>query len=152
VAVAHGASSRRALQRRFEKYVLNPGMRFAIRRGWAPRIFALIETTGRRTGLQRETPVTVAVDGAVVWLVSEHGWRSGYVQNIQADPRVRVKLGKQWRTGRAALLPEDDARGRRKQMDQINGWLSRVDRVFFDMLSSQPLTVRIDLDANSIGS
>jgi deazaflavin-dependent oxidoreductase (nitroreductase family) len=146
VAASRDASSRRAVQRRFEKYVLNPGMRFAIRGGWAPRIFALIETTGRRTGLQRVTPVTVAADGQVVWLVSEHGWGSGYVQNINADPRVRLKLGKEWRAGRAKLLPEDDAWARRKQMDQINGWMSRVDRVFFEMLSSKPLTVRIDLE------
>ncbi len=147
MADSRGAPSRRAFQRRFEKHVLNPGVRFAIRAGWAPRIFALIETTGRRTALQRVTPVTVAVDGQVVWLVSEHGWRSGYVQNINADPRVRVMLRKQWRAGRATLLPEDDASARRKQMDQLSGWMSRVDRVFFEMLSSKPLTVRIDLES-----
>ena len=45
--------SRRAVQRYVEKYVFNPGMRAAIRAGYAPRIFALLETTGRRTGLVR---------------------------------------------------------------------------------------------------
>jgi hypothetical protein len=56
-------SARRPLQRRIQKYVLNPGMRMAIGGGYAPGMFALIETTGRRTGLQRLTPVTVAADG-----------------------------------------------------------------------------------------
>ena len=31
--------------------------RFALRKGMAPRAFALLETTGRRTGLPRHTPV-----------------------------------------------------------------------------------------------
>jgi hypothetical protein len=33
--------------------------RFALRRGIAPRAFALLETTGRRTGLLRQTPVAL---------------------------------------------------------------------------------------------
>ena len=77
--------SRRAIQRYAEKYLFNPCMRTAIRLGCAPRIFALLETTGRRTGLARRTPVTVAADGDMVWLVAEHGWGCGYVRNISAE-------------------------------------------------------------------
>jgi deazaflavin-dependent oxidoreductase (nitroreductase family) len=138
--------SRRAAQRYVEKYVFNPGMRAAIKAGYAPRIFALLETTGRRTGLVRHTPVTVAADGDVVWLVSEHGWGCGYVQNISARPRVRLKIGRHWRAGRAVLLPEDDAWRRRAEMDRRNGWMGRFDGVFFKVLGSNPLTVRVDLD------
>jgi deazaflavin-dependent oxidoreductase (nitroreductase family) len=138
--------SRRAVQRHVERYVFNPGMRAAIRAGCAPRIFALLETTGRRTGLVRRTPVTVAADGDVVWLVAEHGWGCGYVQNISAQPQVRLKIGRHWRTGRAVLLPEDDAWRRRAAMDRRNGWLGRFDGVFFKVLGSSPLTVRVDLD------
>jgi len=138
--------SRRAVQRHIEKYVFNPGMRAAIRVGCAPRIFALLETTGRRTGLVRRTPVTVAADGDMVWLVAEHGRGCGYVQNISAQPRVRLKIGRHWRAGRAVLLPEDDAWRRRAVMDRRNGWLGRFDGVFFKVLGSSPLTVRVDLD------
>ena len=91
--------SRRAIQRYVEKYLFNPGMRTAIRLGCAPRIFALLETTGRRTGQTRRTPVTVATDGDVAWLVAEHGWGCGYVRNISAEPRVRLKIGRHWHTG-----------------------------------------------------
>ena len=38
------------LQRRLEKYVFNPPNKFALRLGIAPRAFALLETTGRRSG------------------------------------------------------------------------------------------------------
>ena len=137
--------SRRALQRYAERYLFNPGMRTAIRLGYAPRIFALLETTGRRTGLTRRTPVTVAADGDVVWLVAEHGWGCGYVCTISADPRVRLKIGPHWRAGRAALLPEDDAWRRRAAIDRQGGWLGRADGVFFKVLGSQPMTVRVDL-------
>ena len=137
--------SRRALQRYAERYLFNPGMRTAIRLGYAPRIFALLETTGRRTGLTRRTPVTVAADGDVVWLVAEHGWGCGYVCNISADPRVRLKIGPHWHAGRATLLPEDDAWRRRAAIDRQGGWLGRADGVFFKVLGSQPMTVRVDL-------
>lgn len=84
------------MTRKVQKYLLNPGMRSLILAGVAPRIFALVETTGRRTGLRRLTPVTVARDGNVVWLVAEHGWRCGYVQNLfrsaAAAAQDRAKL------------------------------------------------------------
>ena len=136
---------RRAIQRYVEKYLFNPVMQTAIRLGCAPRIFALLETTERRTGLTRRTPVTVATDGDVIWLVAEHGWGCGYVCNISADPRVRLKIGPHWRAGRAGLLPEDDAWRRRAAIDRQGGWLGRADGVFFKVLGSQPMTVRVDL-------
>lgn len=140
------APSRRSLQRLAQKYALNPGVRLIIRAGYAPRMFALIETTGRRTGLPRQTPVTVAAEGTVVWLVAEHGVRSDYVRNISASQQVRLKMGRRWHTGRAALMSRDDPWARRKEMDRLNGWLSRADSFFFQMMASSPLTVRIDLD------
>jgi len=146
--VAHDGvmPSRRSLQRRVEKYLLNPGMRALIRAGAAPGLFALVETTGRRTGRRRVTPVTVARDGDVVWLVAEHGWRCGYVQNISARPRLRLKIGRTWHAGTATLLPDDDAWARRRSMDQLTGWMGRADGMFFRSLASTPMTVRVDLD------
>jgi hypothetical protein len=34
------------------------------------------------------------LDGDVFWLVSEHGRQGGYVKNLIANPRVRVKVGR----------------------------------------------------------
>lgn len=134
------------MTRKVQKYLLNPGMRSLILAGVAPRIFALVETTGRRTGLRRLTPVTVARDGNVVWLVAEHGWRCGYVQNLSARPRLRLKIGRSWHTGTASMLPDDDPWARRKAMDRLNGGMSRADRIIFRLLASAPMTVRVDLD------
>jgi deazaflavin-dependent oxidoreductase (nitroreductase family) len=48
-----------------------------LRAGAAPRAFALLETTGRRTGLARHTPVGNGVDGDTFWLVAAHGPQAG---------------------------------------------------------------------------
>lgn len=139
-------TSRQAMQRRIQKYVLNPGMRAAIRSGCTPRMFALLETTGRRTGRHHQTPVTVLADGGTVWLVAEQGLRADYVRNITAQPRVRLKIGRRWHSGRAELLPEDDAWSRHTLIERGNGWMGRADGIFFKVLARSPVTVRVDLD------
>ena len=48
-------------------------IRLALRAGVAPRAFALLETTGRRTGLTRHTPVGNGLDADTFWLVAAHG-------------------------------------------------------------------------------
>src|SRR2546423_12988724 len=87
-------------------------MRFALRKGFAPRAFALLETTGRRSGRPRHTPVGNGLAGEVFWVVAAHGTQADYVRNIQADPRVRVKLGPRWRTGTAVPLPGEPVASR----------------------------------------
>lgn len=133
-------------QRALEKYVLNPPNRLALRIGVAPRAFALLETRGRRTGVPRLTPVGNGMDGSVFWLVAEHGDRCDYVRNLTADPRVRVKVARRWRSGTATMLPDDDAFARRRLLDRRNGWPGRADGVVFRASASEPLTIRIDLD------
>lgn len=62
-------------------------IRLALRAGLGPRAFALLETTGRRSGLARHTPVGNGLDGDTVWLVAVHGMQADYVRNLQARPR-----------------------------------------------------------------
>jgi F420H(2)-dependent quinone reductase len=57
----------------------------------APRAFALIETTGRRVGRCRLTPVGNGLDGDVFWLIAAHGYWFSDVANLTASPRCRVK-------------------------------------------------------------
>jgi deazaflavin-dependent oxidoreductase (nitroreductase family) len=114
--------------------------RWALRRGMAPSAFALLETTGRRSRLPRHTPVGNGLDGRTFWLVAAHGRQSDYVRNIQADPRVRVKIGKRWHAGVAALLPDDDAVARSRRLP--HQWDAAIGR----LMGSAPLTIRIDLD------
>ncbi len=79
------------------------------------------------------------MDGNRFWLVSEFGERSQYVRNIQADPRVRVRVGGDWHAGTAHLLPDDDANARLAAMPRFNSAAVRA-------LGDNLLTIRIDLD------
>jgi deazaflavin-dependent oxidoreductase (nitroreductase family) len=106
--------------------------------GWTPG-FGLIETTGRRSGLPRRTPVGGSIRGDSFWFVAGIGRRTSYMRNIEASPRVRVKALGKWRTGTAYLCPDDDARRRRFTVSPINGF-------FLWMAGGEPLTVRIELD------
>jgi deazaflavin-dependent oxidoreductase (nitroreductase family) len=79
-----------------------------LHRSVTPRTFALLETAGRRSGLPRYTPVGNGLVGDTFWLVAAHGTQADYVRNLQADPKVWVKIGRQWRSGTAVVLPDDD--------------------------------------------
>jgi deazaflavin-dependent oxidoreductase (nitroreductase family) len=114
--------------------------RFALRRGFAPKAFALLETTGRRSGRPRQTPVGNGFDGETFWLVAAHGTQADYVRNIRAEPRVRVKIAGRWRTGIATILPDDDTDARSRTLPYR--WDATVGR----WMASEPLTIRIDLD------
>ncbi|UNZ19542.1 nitroreductase/quinone reductase family protein [Streptomyces sp. 891-h] len=100
----------------------------------------LLETTGRKSGVARRTPVGGRRIGQQFWLVSEHGTRSQYVRNIQADPRVRVRESGRWHTGTAHLLPEDDTRARLRTLPRLNSAVVRA-------VGTELLTIRVDLDA-----
>jgi len=115
--------------------------RFALRAGLAPRAFALLETTGRRTGLLRHTPVGNGLAGNTFWLVAAHGTQADYVRNLQAEPRDRIKVGGIWRSGTAAVLPDDDPGLRSRTLP--HQWDAAIGRV----MASAPLSIRIDLDA-----
>jgi deazaflavin-dependent oxidoreductase (nitroreductase family) len=115
-------------------------VRAALRRGLAPRAFALLETRGRRTGLPRHTPVGNGLDGDVFWLVAAHGRQADYVRNLEAEPRVRVRVGRRWREGTAVVLPDDDPAARSRTLPYR--WDAAIGRA----MASEPLTVRIDLD------
>lgn len=64
-----------------------------------PGAFALLETTGRHRGRLRQTPIGGGFQGSSFWLVAEHGMGCGYVQNLVAHPAVRLKVGRQCRSG-----------------------------------------------------
>jgi deazaflavin-dependent oxidoreductase (nitroreductase family) len=91
-------------------------IRLALRAGTAPPAFVLLETTGRRIGEARHTPVGNGLDGDTFWLVAAHGTQSDDVRNLQANPRVRVKAAGTWRAGTAAALPADDALARSRTL------------------------------------
>src|SRR5437762_9966349 len=113
---------------------------FALRHGLAPNAFALLETTGRRSGRPRHTPIGNGLAGDTFWLVAAHGEQADYVRNLRVDPRVRVKVAGRWRTGTAVVLPDDDVPARSRTLP--HRWDAAVGR----FMASTPVTIRIDLD------
>ena len=132
-----------------QKYVLNPPIKLLFAIGVAPPGYALLETIGRTTGKARRTPVGDGWIGYQFWLVAEHGMKAGCVCNIVSNPRVRLKLRHgilaRWHTGKAQVLPDDDARERQR-------WLAgrrpstAVNTAAVRLFGTDLLTVRIDLD------
>jgi deazaflavin-dependent oxidoreductase (nitroreductase family) len=98
----------------------------------------LLETTGRKSGEPRRTPLGGQLVGNQFWFVSEFGEQSQYVRNIQADPLVRVRLRGKWRGGTAHLLPDDDTHARLRDQSQLNAFGVRT-------FGTNLLTVRVDL-------
>ena len=131
---------KRRLSTALGRYVVNPVVKCAVERGIAPPTYAILETTGRRSGQTRRTPVGNGLDGDTFWIVAEHGRRASYVRNIEADPRVRVRVGGRWRTGRAHPVPDDDPRRRQEEIGlRLNAAVVRA-------MGTDLLTVRVDLD------
>jgi deazaflavin-dependent oxidoreductase (nitroreductase family) len=120
--------------------LLNPLVKAAARAGLPLPAIVILETTGRRSGRPRRTPVGKSIVGDTLWVVAEHGLRASYVRNVEADPRVRVRVGRRWRTGTAAVLPEDDWRARQREIP------NRANSAMVRAMGSDPVTVRVDLD------
>ena len=135
-----------AVEHWVQKNVVNPVARLGLRLGLAPRHFALLETTGRKTGRPRQTPVGGAMLGPTFWAVAVHGTDCAYVKNLMADSAVRVKVRRTWHAGRATVVPDDDPQARHYRIVAANGWVGRADSVFFRASATSPLSVRVDLD------
>lgn len=121
--------------------LLNPPIRALAARGLAPGI-VLLETIGRTSGEPRRTPVSQGLERGTntFWIVAEMGRKAGYVRNIEANPRVRIRLRAGWRAGTAHLLDGDDARARLRSISRLNAASVRA-------MGTSLLVVRVDLDA-----
>lgn len=127
-----------------QKRIANPVVRAALNRGVPLPGYALIETTGRKSGLPRRIPVGDGLDGDTFWIVSEHGRRSAYVRNIEADPHVRVRVRGRWRSGTAHILPDDDPRERQRLLSRRLS--ARLNAMAVRSFGTDLLTVRVDLE------
>lgn len=133
-------AAKRNVSRFITNRVVNPVTRRLLEHGLAPRTHALLETTGRKSGLPRRVPVGNGLRDGHFWIVTEHGYGADYVKNIQHDPRVRVKVGRRWLTGTAHLLPDDDVAARLRFLKRpVNDALVRL-------VGTEHLTIRVDLE------
>jgi deazaflavin-dependent oxidoreductase (nitroreductase family) len=120
--------------------VVNPVVRRLLEWGIPGTGTALLETRGRRSGLARRVPVGNGLRGSTFWIVTEHGWSADYVKNIQHDPRVRVKVGRHWRSGTAHILPGEDPYERMRELRR------RANDTLVRAVGTEHLVIRIDLD------
>lgn len=143
------AAAQRVLGR-VQQSVVNPVVRLAWDLGIPIPGDALLETTGRRTHLPRRTPVCDGLVGETFWLIAQRGRDADWVRNIEADPRVRVKVSgihPGWRSGTARILDDDDPRERQRVLSQA-GAARRLCVSTSTALHTNPLTIRVDLDSD----
>ena len=108
--------------------------------------YVLLETRGRRTGKRRRNVVGIKIEGSTGWVVAEHGRHAGYVANIEADPRVRVRLNRRWSPAQARLVADDDPEARLRTFGRPRHEAA-VRRFGTDLAS-----IRLDLTPPPIGS
>ncbi len=122
------------------KYTANPVFITLSNLGVLPSSISILQTVGRKSGRIRRVPVGGVKKGNTIWLVSEHGYQAAYVQNIIADPHVKIKVGRKLYSGTAHLMPEDDPLERTRIMGlKINGAVVRT-------IGKAPMTIRIELE------
>jgi deazaflavin-dependent oxidoreductase (nitroreductase family) len=133
-----------------QQSVINPVVRLAWTLGIPIPGDALLETIGRRTGRPRRTPVCDGLDGETFWLVAQQGHAADWVRNIEANPRVRVKvsgLRAAWRTGTAHILDGDDPRERQRILSRA-GLARRLCFRTAAAFGTTALTIRVDLEGD----
>lgn len=131
---------------RLVRWTGNHTLAWALRHRLAPAAFALLETTGRRTGRPRHTVVGNGLDGDTFWVVAAHGMQSDYVRNLVRQPRARVLVHGAWRRGVAVVLADDDPTARSRTLRYQ--WDAALGRA----IATTPLTVRVDLDGPAGGA
>ena len=134
-----GGARKRRWSRFLSARLVNPLVRALAERGLAPGV-ALLETTGRRSGLPRRTPVGNGLRGGAFWIVTEHGYGADYVRNLQADPHVRVKVGRRWYAGTAHIRPDEDPYQRLRLLRRP------LNDAMLLAVGTRQLVIRIDLD------
>lgn len=70
------------------------------------RIIMLLTTTGRKTGLKRVTPLQYEQIEGRFFLGAARGVRADWVRNIQADPRVEVRVKRDHFQGLAEVVTD----------------------------------------------
>ena len=120
----------------FQRYLVNPVAKLVA--GYFPGT-ALLETIGRKSGMPRRTPISNGLAGDAFWIVAEQGYKAQYVKNIQANPRVRIRVRGRWRSGTARVMPDDDPRARQRSLPRLNA-------LFVRLMGGKLLSIKVDLD------
>ena len=130
-------------ERQLGRAILNPVVAALDRVGVRSSLVVELETIGRKSGEPRRVPLAGRADDSGVWVISQHGRRAGWAHNIAANPRVRVRVNDQWRSGTASFEPDDDVRARGRSIGG-GGKVSQSAAAFtIRAMESDPISVRI---------
>jgi hypothetical protein len=69
----------------------------------------------------------------------------GLVLNLEAEPRIRARLGRTWHAGHAQLVEDDDPRARGRTFSR-NPLARAMIASTLRALETAPVSLRIDLD------
>ncbi len=140
--------SRKALRKfKFERQVgrsiVNPLVTALDKMGIRASSTVELETTGAKSGQPRRVPLTGRADADGVWVISQHGRRAGWAHNITANPKVRVRVNNEWRSGTAAFVPDDDVVARARSFGGNSRLGQSATALGMRALQSDPISVRI---------
>jgi deazaflavin-dependent oxidoreductase (nitroreductase family) len=90
--------------------------------------------------------LTGRADDKGVWVISQHGRRAGWAHNISAEPKVRVRVNNQWRSGTATFVPDDDVRARARSFGGDDELSQSASALTMRAMESDPISVRITFD------
>jgi deazaflavin-dependent oxidoreductase (nitroreductase family) len=133
-------------ERQLGRAVMNPVVNALGRIGIHPPMTVELETIGAKSGQPRRVPLAGRADGDGLWLISQHGRRAGWAHNIAANPRVRVRIKDQWRSGTAAFEPGDDVRARARSFGGDGKFIQSATALTMRAMESDPISVRISFD------
>jgi deazaflavin-dependent oxidoreductase (nitroreductase family) len=87
----------------------------------APRGFALLTVTGRKTGKRRRRPIRAIRDGSTYYGVAILAERSDWLRNLRANPRAQARIGTRTRaiTMREINDPSERANAERLYVESV---------------------------------
>ncbi|KUI06921.1 nitroreductase [Mycolicibacterium acapulense] len=134
-------------ERQLGRVLMNPVVAALDRMGIRSSLVVDLETIGRKSGQPRLVPLAGRADDTGVWVISQHGRRAGWTYNIASNPRVRVRINGEWRTGTATFEPDDDVRARARTFGGAGRLGQSATALTMRAMESDPISVRITFDA-----
>jgi deazaflavin-dependent oxidoreductase (nitroreductase family) len=144
--MANKALRKFKFERRVGRIVMNPVVAALDKIGVRPSSMVELETTGAKSGQPRRVPLTGRADDKGVWVISQHGRRAGWAHNITAEPKVRVRVNNQWRSGTATFVVDDDVRARARSFGGDGKLSQSATAMTMRAMESDPISVRITFD------
>lgn len=148
VAATRSDKARRKFifQRRVARSIANPLLDTLEKLGIRFAMIVELETIGAKSAQPRRVPLVGRTDHTGVWVISLHGRQPGWVHNIAANPKVRVRVGNQWRSSTATFETGDDVRAQDRGFGGRGSFSRRVAAVILRALETDPVSVRIRYD------